>query len=418
MLLWLLACNSPNGATHWIQWEQVELPGDAAGLRAEIFCGDYLYAGGQRFSAATGALDPMEGGTPGHPVTGEFGPVTCLDGDLFTAPPKYGKAYRAQDGGPFEAYEDPQDGAFYSSIMAGQTRGEVYRVTEYWDANLPPIIQLSTDGGDTWETTAIAPWNPGGGEAQSAWLTHVESYVEFAVLDVEQAGGLLRSNFDGDMSLSTVNSFGVDLDIPSPDLVFDGMALATNADSISADLPRYGSQHFYATNADPFDATVHDYEPLLHAGLFFWGVPAANDMFRLVQDPQGHLVMRTDGVAYRSTHPWTESQREVVIQDKDCERLEWSDEKFGDKERDDGPGQVTFTHSGGEPVMLAVLEDNEPVWKNEQVLEDGYYVYDPLEEGEEITLVSDDYPLLVMSQSGVCLEVLTAGEDSEVDVGR
>lgn len=418
-LLWtgLLGCNSPDGAKHWIQWEQAELPGDAAGLRAEAYCGDWLFAGGQRFDAATGAADPMDGAVPSHPVTGAFGPLTCLDGDLFTAPPQARTAYRSKAGAAFEAYPDPQEGAFYSSIMAGQARGEVYRVTEYQDTNLPPIIERSSDGGDAWETTAIAPWNPGGGAARSAWLNHVEGYVEFAVFDGAGTGGLVRSNFAGDASLSTVNSFGVDLDSPSPDLVFDGMALATNADRISADVPRYGAQRFYATDADPFDATIYDYEPLLHAGLFFWGEPAANDMFRLVQDPQGHLVMRTDGVAYRTTHPWTESQRDRVLQDKDCERLEWSAEKFGDRHRGDGPGQVTFTHSAGEPVMLAVLEDNNPVWQNEQVLVEGAYRYKPLEEGEEITLSSEDHPLLVMSASGICLEVLTAGEDTELDVG-
>ncbi len=416
-LLWtgLLACNSPDGAKHWIQWEQAELPGDAAGLRIETYCGEKMYSAGHLYDAEGQGWE-IPGGVPANPVTGEVGPVSCLGETLFTSPPGTLKGYRSVDGGPFEEMVVGED-SYVASVRVSASQDAVYRSLYYSDANLPALIQISEDLGESWETTSVRPTNPAGGDVETVLLTHTEGFLEFAVLDSTLEGGSQRSSFDGETTFLTVNGFNSDLESPTPAFVRDGLTLSADAFTWAKDLPSYGLQHFFFTDQDPLHTTSYDYEPILHAGLFFWGVPAANDMYRVIQDGDGHLWVRTDGVAYRSTHPWTASAREAVIQDRDCERLEWSAEKFGDKERDDGPGQVTFTHSGGEGVMLAVLEDNEPVWQNEQVLEDGQYRYQLLEEGEEITLASDAYPLLVMSQSGVCLEVLTAGEDTEVDVG-
>jgi hypothetical protein len=398
-----LACGGADGPKHWVQWERSPLPGDAEGLRAELYCGDYLFANGTRFDAETGEEKPISGGIPGSALDGS---LSCNGGSLFAFSRSPIVGYRSVDGQPFEAMEPPVEGSQINSVLASEARGVVYRSIFYAsDPNLPAQIQISQDNGESWESAGISVFNPGGGASRTVNLLHVDTMLAFAVLDEERFGGEIRTDFEGKELLSSVNSFDVDYAMPLPVMARDGQALAVDAWSPGLDQPEYGLQHYYKTDGDPFVMRAEDYEPLLHAGLFLWGVPAANDMPRVVQDTQGRLVVLTDGVAYRSTHDWSLSSRDLVIQDKDCERLEWSKEKFGDKAREDGPGQVTLSHSGGEMVMVAVLVDNAPEWSG------------PLEEGEEMTLTSDEHPVLLMSESGVCLEVLVAGEDTEVDVG-
>lgn len=420
MWLSLLACGGQDGAKHWILWERAPLPGEAEGLRAELYCGEHLFAGGTRFDAESGEERPLSGGMPGSAAAGT---LSCIGDTLFASSADAVQAYWSVDDAPFEELEPPMEGARVNSVLASEARGVVYRSIYYQsDPNLPAQIQISRDEGETWSSAGISIFNPGGGAARIVNLLHVDTMLAFAVLDEERFGGQIRTDFEGQHLFSTINTFAVDMEMPLPVLVRDGRALATEAFTNSNDLPRYGMQHYYMTDGDPIELTAYDYEPLMHAGLFFWGDVAANDMPRVVQDTQGRLVVLTDGVAYRSTHDWTESMRDTVMgggakADKDCERLEWSQAKFDGKERDDGPGQVTLSHSGGEPVMVAVLVDNDPEWKNEQVQLGAGWGYEPLKEGEEMTLTSDDYPVLLMTQAGVCLEVLVAGEDTEVDVG-
>lgn len=420
--LWLslLACGGQNGSKHWVQWELSPLPGDAEGLRAELYCGDYLFANGTRFDAETGEEKPISGGIPGSALDGS---LSCNGGTLFAFSRSPIVGYRSVDGQAFEAMEPPVEGSQINSVLASDARGVVYRSIFYAsDPNLPAQIQISQDDGESWESAGISVFNPGGGASRTVNLLHVDTMLAFAVLDGERFGGEIRTDFEGKELLSSVNSFDVDYAMPLPVMARDGQALAVDAWSPGLDQPEYGLQHYYKTDGDPFVVRAEDYEPLLHAGLFFPDIPAANDMPRVLQDGQGRLVVLTDGNAYRSTHDWTESARDEVIKgganrDKDCERLEWSQEKFDGKDRDDGPGEVTLSHSGGEPVMVAILMDNLPVWQNLQVQVEGKYHYDPLEDGEELSLASDDYPVLLMSQSGVCLEVLVAGDETVVDVG-
>lgn len=397
-LLSVLACGGDNGAKHWIQWEQYPLPGDAEGLRADAYCGTHLFANGTRFDAETGEEQPLPGGV--------YSGLSCIGDTLFASPAGTLESYRSVNGEAFQAMEPPVETAQIRSVLASESRGEVYRSIYYiGDANLPAQVQVSRDEGESWESAGISISNPAGGAARLVNVKHVDSFLAFSVQDESGGGGEIRMDFDGKEVLSTVNSFDVDLAMPLPVLVHDGQALATDAWSPGLDQPEYGLQYFYKTDKDPFEQRAQDYEPILNTGLFFGIEREYNDMFRVVQDTQGRLVVLSNGIAFRSTHPWTESMRDTVIQDKDCERLEWSQAKFDGKTRDDGPGQVTLTHSGGELVVTAILVDNTPEWSG------------LLEEGEELVLTSDDHPVMLMSAAGECLEVLVAGEDTEVDVG-
>ncbi|MCB9792644.1 MAG: hypothetical protein H6741_07925 [Alphaproteobacteria bacterium] len=421
LALLLAGCSSEDGRKHWILWEEVELPGQAGelGVWPFAFCGpDHFLYGDQLYQLSTGERVTSMGATPSNPVTGAVGSVTCTEDALFTAPPLAQQGWISRDAGPWEQLDPGATELFVTSVMA-DSQGLVWRTLYAASAASPPQLERSFDQGETWERVEWTPINPSGRDAVEATLVRVEVYLDISVVDSERQGGLVRLDVDGDRSLVTLDSFDVSYESPAVNYSFDDTYLATYVFTRASDLPAYHFGQLYYTDRDPFERSAYDYEPILALGAI---VPNRRAPVVLedaiAQAPDGHLYMGLEDGLLRSSLPWTESARDEVLLGRGCELLEWRSERYDDDDDGDGPGEVVFSHSGGEPMLIAALGRQSPDWLNPESIEDGRYVYDLVDPGETLTVTSEREPVLILDDLGRCRGVLRAGDGGEVDLGE
>ncbi|MEZ4317989.1 MAG: hypothetical protein R3F61_10815 [Myxococcota bacterium] len=398
-----IACSGgDSGPVRWLRWVPLAEGDDPYAT----WCSeDFAWNAGSVWERSTGTWRAV----PDVPAStfGERGPVTCVGRTLFTSPPNVSVAYRSVDGGAWEAI-DPPEGAVIGSVRAGSTG--VYRVILSASGVVQPQLERSTDEGGTWEPVGAPFGNPAGGTVATVELDGVEGFVSIGMVGTNFEMGQVRRSLDGGRTVVSTNAFR-ELDSPIPLQTAPESAgrLLIAYDPYRESWPERYFPPLAMTPRDAIERAAGDFETVLMAGpVELLAVPDPTqhpEAGNLRVHPDGYLLRR-DG--YRTTTPVDEDERADVLAGPGCSLLERSRDAMRDVE---GPGDVTLTHSGNEPVYVGGFQVSRLEWYTGS----GTGPQTLLEPGATWA-VRGDRPVFFMDAEGRCRGVLRASDGGEVDV--
>lgn len=408
----LVACGGDPQPT-WIRFEPVDLPEwtEREPPTPGRFCGDRVLTrdGITLIDVNTGAATPLPD-VPNDPNTGRIGRVTCHGTTFFTAPPDTNQAFRSRDQGPWEELRTGRTDTVVLDIMA-TAHGDIYRVIAAVDDSVLPLIERSTDDGDSWSPLPTSMVVPAGGEATEVTLISAEGFLAFEVRG-DSGSGVIRTDLDG-LEPVVSEDFVEEYQSPVPEWQRGADLLVTRATTPGNTHAKYALDNYWIGQSPAKTTPVFDYRPALLAGLFDPSGAQAGSVTQVAIDRQERVWITFADRWWRSTAPWFEDVRADVLLSDSCEHLE---EPVGEGPME-GPGEVRFIHTGDEPRLVGLVEEAGIQWRNATVLVDDRFAYAPLANGDTLAVQSETAPVLIADTQGRCLAVLSESPDEEVDLG-